>query len=337
MNPAARALFKTAEGETLDGDQLTQILPRGLFDDVFACDQSLLLPETTVRATDGEEIPVRLAGACLESSGRLLGGAISLTDQRQIRALEAEKLEAERLAAVGQTVAGLAHGIKNQLTGLEGGMYLLTTGLKKGNQKRVDTGWEMLDRNVDRITTLVKGFLSFSKKHVPVMEMVDPRDIAREIYSLYDAAAKRDGVALLFEAEQGIAAANMEASGIHTCLANLVSNAIDACKASKKHGGTVSLRVREGDGATVFEVEDTGCGMDAQFIRDRLFRPFDTTKGNAGMGIGVYESREFIINAGGSIDVHSEPGHGTTFRVCLNLEKQDTDAQKTQPQIVTAN
>jgi signal transduction histidine kinase len=59
--------------------------------------------------------------------------------------------------------------------------------------------------------------------------------------------------------------------------------------------------------------------MDARFISERLFRPFDTTKGNAGMGVGVYESREFVIEAGGDLDVTSTPGKGTTFRLRLPL------------------
>jgi signal transduction histidine kinase len=77
---------------------------------------------------------------------------------------------------------------------------------------------------------------------------------------------------------------------------------------------------RSGANALV-EVADTGCGMDPQFISDRLFRPFDTTKGNAGMGVGVYESREFVLGIGGSMDVQSTPGQGTVFRVQLPLEE----------------
>ena len=174
----------------------------------------------------------------------------------------------------------------------------------------------MLDRNVERITTLVKGFLSYSKKHVAVMEPVDPREIAREIYSLYHAAAKRDGVTLLFEADEEIAATNMEPSGIHTCLANLVSNAIDACKTSKKSTGTVSLRVREGDGTIVFEVEDTGCGMSAE-IREKVFTSFFTTKGLGGTGLGLLVTKKIVREHGGRIEVESEPDKGSCFRVEL--------------------
>lgn len=104
-------------------------------------------------------------------------------------------------------------------------------------------------------------------------------------------------------------------------IGHLVQNAQEACS----DDGFVRLKLlREGDFAIV-KIQDNGCGMDATFQRERLFRPFDTTKGNAGMGIGVYESREFIHGLGGQLDVHSALGEGTTFTIRLKLE--DSHAQ----------
>lgn len=98
-------------------------------------------------------------------------------------------------------------------------------------------------------------------------------------------------------------------------LQHLVQNAQEATPMD----GVVRLRLyREGDWAVV-EVEDNGCGMDQTFIAERLFRPFDTTKGNAGMGIGVYETREFVRSRGGDLAVDSTPGRGSTFRIRLPL------------------
>ena len=94
---------------------------------------------------------------------------------------------------------------------------------------------------------------------------------------------------------------------------HLVQNAQEATPTD----GRVAVRaVRDGDWAYV-EVEDTGSGMDPAFVAERLFKPFDTTKGNAGMGVGVYESREFVQALGGAITVESSPGEGTRFRVKL--------------------
>jgi signal transduction histidine kinase len=238
------------------------------------------------------------------------------TDITEVKLLEKEKLQAEHLAAVGETVAGMAHSIKNILTGLTGGMYAIKSGIKSGREERTAKGWEMLDRNVERITTLVKGFLSYSKKHVPTMEEVDPQELAREVFSLYYAGALKAGVTLLFEGEEGIPAATMEPSGIHTCLANLVSNAIDACKTSKKEGCGVSLRVKQGDGSIVFEVEDTGCGMEPE-IREKVFSTLFTTKGLGGTGLGLLVTKKIVREHGGRIEVESEPGEGSRFRLEL--------------------
>jgi putative PEP-CTERM system histidine kinase len=96
-------------------------------------------------------------------------------------------------------------------------------------------------------------------------------------------------------------------------LGNVIQNAQDATPAS----GRVRVRAgRNGEGAFV-EVEDTGCGMSPDFIRDRLFQPFDTSKGSTGMGIGAFEAREFVRGLGGELSVESTPGEGTCFRFRL--------------------
>ena len=96
---------------------------------------------------------------------------------------------------------------------------------------------------------------------------------------------------------------------------NIIRNAQDATP----NDGYVNIHLsQQGDKATV-TVEDNGCGMSTAFIRERLFRPFDTTKGDTGMGVGAYDSREYIRALGGDIGVTSTPGEGTVFRISLPL------------------
>ncbi|NOZ52967.1 MAG: PEP-CTERM system histidine kinase PrsK [Gammaproteobacteria bacterium] len=99
----------------------------------------------------------------------------------------------------------------------------------------------------------------------------------------------------------------------------VVEHLIQNAQEATSKNGFVKVRLFCSSNHAVVEIADNGCGMDAQFIRDRLFKPFDTTKGNAGMGIGVYESREFISSMGGQFAVTSEPGMGTTFRIRLKI------------------
>lgn len=98
-------------------------------------------------------------------------------------------------------------------------------------------------------------------------------------------------------------------------LEHLIQNAQEATGPN----GQIEARVRTEGEMAVVAIRDDGCGMNEQFIHERLFRPFTTTKGNAGMGIGVYESREFARGAGGELAVESSPGKGTTFFLKLPL------------------
>jgi signal transduction histidine kinase len=186
--------------------------------------------------------------------------------------------------------------------------------MRSGSQARTAKGWSMLERNVERITDLVKGFLSFSKGQVPKVESVDPNQVAEEICNLYQDAARKNGIELVFEPSSGPAKANLDPEKIHTCLANLVSNAIDACQTSKNNGCTVTLRVAEADGAIVYEVSDTGCGMDYE-IKNKVFTTFFTTKGLGGTGLGLMVTRKIVQEHGGKITVESTPGKGSLFRI----------------------
>ena len=238
------------------------------------------------------------------------------TDVTQLHTLEKEKLEAERLAAVGQTVAGLAHGIKNILMGIEGGVYVMESGLRKNMPEKTERGLLMLSRNVDKISKLVRNLLGFSRGTVPQVKLTDPNAIAREILELYrDKAAQLD-VDLQSDLESSIPLAPLDGEGIHTCLANLVSNAIDACQMSEENGCKVVLRTRDDGKAILFEVADDGCGMDYE-VKKRIFTTFFTTKGGGGTGLGLLMTRKIVQEHGGRIEVETEPGEGTTFRIVL--------------------
>ncbi len=106
-------------------------------------------------------------------------------------------------------------------------------------------------------------------------------------------------------------------------LEHIVQNAQDATD----ENGQVSLTVEQLDGEVIIDIQDNGSGMDEKFVQNHLFRPFYTTKGNAGMGIGAYECKEFVQNAGGRIQVTSELGVGTQFRIILPLSQPTAEAE----------
>jgi len=102
-------------------------------------------------------------------------------------------------------------------------------------------------------------------------------------------------------------------------LANVLAHLIDNAQQATEDNGSIDVTVSSNETMHIVEIKDNGHGMDAIFIRDRLFKPFDTTKGNAGMGIGMYESREFVQQLGGDILVQSEVGKGST--ISLHIPK----------------
>jgi PAS domain S-box-containing protein len=268
-------------------------------------------------AKDGTETHYVVTTAPLRRGSGEVAHVIEISaDITQVKRLEREMLEAERLAAVGQTVAGLAHTIKNLLMGLEGGMYMLDSGLRKGDAERLAEGWEVLQRNFDKTVALVKDFLSFSKGRAPDLKLTNPNRLARDVVELYRDAAALQGVKLILEAGPTVKKALLDRDGLEACLTNLVSNAIDAAMAREEPGSKVVVRTREEGEALIFEVEDNGCGMDWE-VRQKVFTTFFTTKADKGTGLGLLTTRKIVQEHGGSMEVESDPGTGSLFRIRL--------------------
>ncbi len=152
--------------------------------------------------------------------------------------------------------------------------------------------------------------------------IVDLQPILRDAVST---CAGQDPVPSL-ESEDGQLLLVIDAEKLTNVLSHLIQNAQEATTRQ----GRVQVKAGVDHDDVLIEVTDDGCGMDEKFIRERLFRPFETTKGNAGMGIGVYESREFIWSQGGDLLVTSDPGNGSKFQVRLPLYRDAPghDAQR---------
>lgn len=263
----------------------------------------------------GQEIHYAVSTSPLSRDGRKVGHVIEISnDVTAIKKLQNELIEAERLGAVGQTVAGLAHSIKNILMGLEGGKYIVSVGLKNNDKEMIAEGWEMLERNFEKTTSLVKDFLSFSKGRLPSLKMVSPGKLAEEIVDLYKDIAAQSGIELKARIDRHVKQAPLDPDGIHTCLTNLVSNAIDACQMSEKKGNEVLIRVHDDRNKLVFEVSDNGSGIEYE-IKQKIFTTFFTTKGGEGTGLGLLTTRKIVQEHGGDIEVESEPGQGAVFRM----------------------
>jgi signal transduction histidine kinase len=113
---------------------------------------------------------------------------------------------------------------------------------------------------------------------------------------------------------------------LRSVLGHLIQNAQDATPPS----GEITLTIKTSKGSVVLFIQDTGSGMTEEFISDQLFKPFESTKGLTGMGIGAYQAREYIRKIGGSIDVTSEPGIGSCFSVRIPLASERSGSMTEQ-------
>ncbi len=226
-----------------------------------------------------------------------------------------ESMQRERLAAIGQATAGLGHCIKNILTGFRGGSDFITMALEKEDLTYLKKGWPILHRAVERIDMLVMNMLSFSKEREPVRTLTDVNALIRDVIGLLQSRADRYKVSLEFRpANEG--SIQVDGQEIHRVLMNLLTNAIEACE---RKGGTVTVTSEyDNDGCRV-RVTDTGVGISPEVV-PKLFQAFFSTKGSSGTGLGLASSYKIVREHGGTIEVESEPGKGSTFILILPRE-----------------
>ncbi len=312
VNPAGEALLGYSAKELIGNPPPEGLFPKEFMDVINKREKKCILPETTLRNKQGDDIPARFIGVAVSRGKRLMGYAAFTQDLRPIKNLEREKIEVERLAAVGQAAAGVAHTIKNILNGLEGGMYVFQSGMSKNDNERLEKGWEMLERNIGRVTTLTRHLLDFTKEREPQYRLIDPLNIVREVIELYRESAWEAEIELQENLPERVEPASMDPEGLHSCLSNLVSNALDACRASVKPLCRVKVSCREEGENLIFEIEDEGCGMDYEARRQAFSKMF-TTKQDSGTGLGLFFTRKIVKEHGGRIDLESEPEKGARF------------------------
>lgn len=223
-------------------------------------------------------------------------------------------VDAARLAAVGQAVAGVAHSMKNLLYGLQGGLYVFRKDLNKSGAEVPMRGLEMIERNFGRLFGIVREMLSYTRDRKPEYGTADPNEIVRSVVDLMQPTAQERGIRLSIEPQAVSGTVELDKEGIHHCVLNLVSNAMDACE---EEGAAVSVSARDvGSNRIMIQVSDQGCGMDEK-SRRCLFQPFFTSKGSKGTGLGLSVTQKIVHEHGGRIEVDSEEGKGSTFRIIL--------------------
>ncbi len=250
------------------------------------------------------------------------------TSGRQIAAYLAQYQADQQLAEVQQfeafnrLTAFVMHDLKNLIA--QQSLVVKNASRHKDNPAFFEDAIATIDNSVGRMSRLLKQLQSG--------ESAGPRQQARLANMLRESVERSAGrkPEPVLELPETALVATLERERFVAIVAHLIRNAQDATAAD----GTVTVVLRQVGDAAEVEIADDGSGMEAEFVRSRLFRPFDSTKGSKGMGIGAYQARAFVVEAGGSLDVWSEPGRGSRFTIRIPARvADDTAALKTAEQL----
>jgi len=268
--------------------------------------------EEVVVDNQGRQIHVLVYAAPIHNpAGEITSVMEMSTDITEVRTLQNE------LASLGQLVGGIAHDAKNILEGLRGGIYIVNLGFRDNKQEDIRTGWDMVQRNVGRLSSIIMDMLYCAKKRSPRHVPVSLSAIAKEVVGLFAAKAEQLHIQLELEADERVEILG-DPKEVHGLISNLITNAIEACNADQDEQKThrILARVFQERAEAIIEIQDDGAGMDAA-TRNALFKDLVSTKGSAGTGLGLVTAKKVATEHGGAIMVRSEPGKGSVFAVRL--------------------
>lgn len=234
----------------------------------------------------------------------------TLNTRRELRAMEQHVKRVEKMAAVGEMAAGLAHEIKNPLASITGAIQLLRDDLRPDPDH--DRLMHIVLREADRLSSLVSSFLLYARPPSGKSEAIDLEKAVRETAELFGKKGALDGrIELTVTAQPGIWIA-MDPAHLKQVLWNLLINAAEAIEAS----GVIRIELSIlKDRSACLRVCDSGVGIPVDILKS-IFDPFFTTKAS-GTGLGLSIVQRILDAYGGRLDVESTPGRGSTFSVCF--------------------
>ena len=277
-----------------------------------------------------------------DASGTVVSAIETVNDITEKRKLEDQLRQAQKMEAIGTLAGGVAHDFNNILTAIIG--YSNIVKMKMNSDDPLQSAVDQVLTSSDRAAHLTHSLLAFSRKQVINPKPVDLNDIVRNIEKLLRRLIGED-IDLSTQIAETSLIAMADAGQIEQVLMNLATNARDAMP----EGGALTIRTEEielgadfitahGSGKpgkyALISVSDTGQGMDAT-MRDKIFEPFFTTKElGKGTGLGLAIVYGIVKQHEGAVNVYSEPGKGTTFRIYLPLivtSVKETSAEKAAP------
>lgn len=233
------------------------------------------------------------------------------TDITQIRQLE------DHLSSLGFLISSISHGIKGLLTGLDGGMYMIRSGMHKSDNEQLHEGWEVVQLMVDRIRNMVQNILFYAKERELQYERTDVRNFAEDLCATVTHRMDQHGIVFERRVPADLGQFEVDSAVMRSALLNILENAIEAVLANpQEKNPCVTFSVRGDHRHIRFHVADTGIGMDRE-TREQLFTLFFSSKGHAGTGLGMFISNRIVRQHGGYIEVDSAPRDGSRFNILV--------------------
>ena len=286
-----------------------------LFGEMLAGRQAFASLEVRVRNKQGDWRRLRCHFSPLfTEAGKIDGVVISGRDVTELKRLEEQLIQAEKLAAMGQMLAGVAHELNNPLTAILGVTELLRD--SEGVQDNTKRQLELTHRQARRAARIVQNLLEFSRPAAPQKKPLDLNSIIERTLQLQDHSLRRNNVQVDFQPQSDLPTVIGDANQLIQVFLNLISNAEHAIR-EVRDSGRIQIRIgRIGTHISV-TVQDDGVGV-AQEALPKLFDPFYTTKRpGGGTGLGLSICMSIVREHGGSVDVETLPAGGSAFTVYL--------------------
>jgi signal transduction histidine kinase/putative methionine-R-sulfoxide reductase with GAF domain len=238
-----------------------------------------------------------------------------------LRKTEAQLIRSEKLAALGQLAAGIAHEIRNPLTSINILIHSMTENLSSGDSRKEDL--KVIEEEINRINEIVDQFLRFARPAPPLLEKAEVVPILEETLQLLRPQIERQRIVVRKEFQPFLPPILMDREQMKQVILNLLLNAVQAMP----KGGHLKLegKISEDDGWIKLSVKDSGVGIPDEDL-DRLFDPFFSTK-EGGIGLGLSIAHRIIDQHNGKIEVESGPGNGTLFTVWLPIHNESMNKE----------
>lgn len=325
VSPASEQVFGRDVDELRGRPAVTLVHPedrdrlRDRLDEVSAAPDRSVKASLRVLRDDGTERHVEVEIQNLLQDPAVEGVVVNLRDVTGRVQLEQDLRRSQKMEAVGRLAGGVAHDFNNLLTVISGQTEILLDRLPEGSELRDDTE-EILDA-ARRASGVTRQLLAVGRRQALEPVVFDLGDEVRDLEKMLESLTGED-VGLRVRVGEGPLPVKADPAQVERVIVNLVVNARDAMP----EGGCVTVeagrgraRGHEGAGACVLEVSDTGVGIPEE-EQEQIFEPFFTTKDD-GTGLGLATVYGIVEQSGGTIELESEPGRGTTFRVLLPLEE----------------